>query len=161
MRPNDDLCPPKSTLQMRGECMKCFRHVAVAKVPGIHSPLEHPTVILFSVSQRVPCGQSRPSPSEMDVRICRYPRIQAGSQHRRDRFPPQLDATGQHVHCQDRSLVGGRDRHNRDMRPKVSKGIVFTLWRANSANSANQKINTLRGISGFRANESPSPAISR
>src|ERR1041384_1218239 len=54
MRPNDNLGPPKSTLQMRGECLKCFRHVAVAEVPGIYSSLEHPTVIFFSVSHE-PC----------------------------------------------------------------------------------------------------------
>src|SRR5260370_38758868 len=47
--PDDDLGFPESLLQMSRERMERLRHVPISQIPGVHSTLEHPAIILLGI----------------------------------------------------------------------------------------------------------------
>src|SRR5258706_11940382 len=50
MCPDDDLGASKTPVEMRCECVERLSHMPIPQIPGVHSALKHPPVILFSVS---------------------------------------------------------------------------------------------------------------
>jgi hypothetical protein len=50
MCPDDDLGASKAPIEMRRECVERLSHMPVPQIPGVHSALKHPPVILFGVS---------------------------------------------------------------------------------------------------------------
>src|SRR5258706_12010780 len=49
MCPDDDLGASKTPVEMRCECVERLSHMPIPQIPGVHSALKHPPVILFGV----------------------------------------------------------------------------------------------------------------